>query len=154
MYIYLVRHAHALGADVDAMRPLSPRGREQVHALADFLAPSGVFQPAEFWHSPLVRSRQTAQLLARRLQLDVPHLLVPDLEPDSDPRAAARRLSVVKHAVAIVGHEPHLSALATLLIGGKAGLPVFVMKKCSVVALEGIDVHWSVRWHISPDLIA
>jgi phosphohistidine phosphatase len=154
MNVYLVRHAHAVGADVDATRPLSPRGREQVLALADFLAPSGGFQPAEFWHSPLVRSRQTAELLARRLHLDVPRSLMPDLEPESDPRAAARRLKVATHAVAIVGHEPHLSALATLLIGGKAGLPVFVMKKCSVLALEGIDVHWSVRWHISPDLLA
>ena len=154
MNVYLVRHAHAVAADVDATRPLSPRGREQVTALADFLAPSGVFQPAEFWHSPLVRSRQTAELLARRLQLDVSRSLIPELEPESDPRAAARRLKVTTHAVAIVGHEPHLSALATLLIGAKAGLPVFVMKKCSVLALEGIDAHWSVRWHISPDLLA
>ena len=154
MNVYLIRHAHAVGADVDATRPLSPRGREQVSDLADFLAPSGVFQPAEFWHSPLVRSRQTAELFARRLQLDVPHLLMPDLEPESDPRAAARRLRAITHAVAVVGHEPHLSALATSLIGGQGGLPVFVMKKCSVLALEGIDAHWSVRWHISPDLFA
>jgi len=154
MNVYLVRHAHAVGADVDAIRPLSPRGREQVRALADFLAPSGEFQPAEFWHSPLLRSRETAELLARRLQLDVPSSLIPDLEPESDPRAAARRVRDAAHAVAIVGHEPHLSALATLLIGGKAGLPVFVMKKCAVLALEGIEMHWSVRWHISPDLIA
>ena len=154
MNVYLIRHAHAVGADVDAMRPLSPRGREQVHALADFLAPSGVFQPAEFWHSPLERSRQTAELLARRLQLDLPRLLMADLEPESDPQAAARRLRETMHDVAVVGHEPHLSALATLLIGGKAGLPVFVMKKCAVLALEGIDVHWSVRWHISPELLA
>jgi phosphohistidine phosphatase len=153
MNIYLIRHAHAVGADVDATRPLSPRGREQVRALADFLAPSGMFQPAEFWHSPLVRSRQTADLVARRLQLDVPLSLMTDLEPESDPRAAARRLKGIAHAVAVVGHEPHLSALATLLIGGKAGLPVFVLKKCSVLALEGIDAHWSVRWHISPDLL-
>ena len=154
MNLYLVRHAHAVGTDVDPTRPLSPRGREQVIAVADFLASSGVFQPAEFWHSPLVRSRQTAELLGRRLQLDVPHSLMPDLEPESDPRAIKRRLTATARAIAIVGHEPHLSALATLLISGKAGLPVFVMKKCSVLALEGVDAHWSVRWHISPDLLA
>jgi phosphohistidine phosphatase len=154
MNVFLIRHAHAVGGDVDPTRPLSPRGREQVRALADFLSPSGALQPAEFWHSPLVRSRQTAELLARRLHLAVPHSLVPELEPESDPRAAARRLKAAAHDVAIVGHEPHLSALATLLIGGKIGLPVFVMKKCSVLALEGLDAHWSVRWHISPDLIA
>jgi phosphohistidine phosphatase len=108
----------------------------------------------EFWHSPLVRSRQTAELLARQLRSAAPLALMPDLEPEDDPRAALRRLRAASQAVALVGHEPHLSALATLLIGGRTGLPVFVMKKGSALALEGLETHWSVRWHISPDLIA
>jgi len=154
MNIYLIRHAHAIGADENPERPLSQRGRAQVHALAEFLKPSGLFQPTEFWHSPLARSRQTAELLVRQLRLTAPLTLAPDLEPEADPRAAFRRIKTTEHAVAIVGHEPHLSALATLLIGGKAGLPLFVMKKCSALALEGMEANWSVRWLVPPDLIA
>ncbi len=153
MQLYLIRHAHAVDADEDPERPLSKRGVEQVERLADFLRRSDLFQPAEFWHTSLSRSRQTTRLLSERLRLKVPHTLMPDLEPEDDPRAAARRIKAVTHPIAIVGHEPHLSSLATLLVVAKLEFPVFVLKKCSALALEGEGMHWSVRWHVSPDLI-
>src|SRR5688572_13916592 len=154
MQLYLTRHAHAVDADEDHERPLSKRGVNRVAGLTSFLRSSDLFRPEEFWHSPLSRSRQTVQLLAQRLRLDVPHTLMPDLEPEDDPRAAARRIKAVTRSLAIVGHEPHLSLLATLLVIGKMDYPAFVMKKCSALALEGEGAHWSVRWHVSPDLIA
>jgi phosphohistidine phosphatase len=153
MQLYLIRHAHAVDADEDPERPLSKRGVEQVAGLANFLSRSALFQPSEFWHTSLSRSRQTTQLLSRQLRLQAPHVMMPDLEPEDDPRAAARRIKAVTHSIAIVGHEPHLSSLATLLVVGKLEFPVFVMKKCSALALEGEGMHWSVRWHVSPDLI-
>jgi phosphohistidine phosphatase len=122
-------------------------------SLAAFLRRSQLFQPEEFWHSSLLRSRQTAALLAERLSLSAPHSLMPDLEPDDDPRAVARRIKATAHPLAIFGHEPHLSALATLLVAGKTAPATFVMKKCSALALEGVGAHWMVRWHVSPDLI-
>lgn len=154
MIVYLIRHAHAVDPDKDPERPLSARGRTQVAALANFLKRSGLFQPSEFWHSPLLRARETAELLRQRLSLASPCLLVPDLEPEDDPRAAARRVRVTTHDIAVVGHEPHLSTLATLLLTGKSDLPLVVMKKCSALALEGAGSHWTVRWHVSPELIA
>ena len=153
MNLFLIRHAHAVGADEDPARPLSSRGREQALAVAEFLSRRGLFQPVEVWHSPLVRSRQTAELFVRRLRPEVRLTLMPDLEPESDPRASVRRFKVMTHALAIVGHEPHLSALASLLVTGRMEPSSFVMKKCAALALEGIDPHWSVRWHVSPDLI-
>lgn len=153
MNLFLIRHAHAVSADENAARPLSPRGREQVLSLAEFLASSGLFQPENFWHSPLDRSRQTAELLARRLRPAAPLRLMPDLQPEANPRATVRRINSATGALAIVGHEPHLSALATLLVAGKSEPPAFVMKKCSALALEGMDGFWTVRWHVSPDLI-
>jgi phosphohistidine phosphatase len=154
MHVYLVRHAHAVDVDEDPERPLSKRGQDQVRALAAFLRRSTLFQPAEIWHSSLVRSRQTAELLAQRMSLSAPCTLMPDLEPEDDPRAVARRVKAITHPVAVVGHEPHLSALATLLVVGKTEPATFVMKKCSALALEGVGAHWTVRWHVSPDLLA
>jgi phosphohistidine phosphatase len=153
MKLYLIRHAHAVDASEDPARPLSRRGREQVVALATFLKQAGVFEPAEFWHSSLVRSRETAALLAEQMRLEAPASQEPGLEPEDDPRAIARRVLTMRRATAIVGHEPHLSGLATLLVAGKMGLPVFIMKKCSALALEGEGSHWSVRWHVSPELM-
>src|SRR4051794_25140507 len=111
MHVYLIRHAHAVDLEEDPERPLSKRGEEQVRALATLLKHSTAFQPADFWHSSLIRSRQTAQILVNRLRLNAPLTLMPDLEPDADPRAVARRIKATPHPLAVVGHEPHLSAL-------------------------------------------
>ena len=154
MLVYLIRHAHAVDAEENPARPLSRRGEAQVRTLADFLRRGGAFQPAEIWHSSLVRSRQTAEQLATRLQLPAPLTLMPDLEPEDDPRAVARRLKATTHAVAVVGHEPHLSALGSLLLTSRTEPPVIVMKKCAALALEGAGPHWMLRWHVSPEVIA
>src|SRR4051812_28502116 len=154
MLIFLIRHADAVDTNENAERPLSVRGEQQVRVMADFLRRSEVFQPDEVWHSPLLRSRQTADLLARRLKLAAPLRLMPDLEPEDDSRAVARRIKAMPHSVAIVGHEPHLSALASFLVVGKTEPPSFVMKKCAALALEGAGAHWMVRWHVAPDLVA
>lgn len=152
--LFLIRHAHAVDAEENPERPLSDRGRKQVRALAKFLRPNGAPQPSEIWHSPLVRSRETAQLLAERLELDAPLVLVAGLEPEDEPAVIARKIEAFRHPLAIVGHEPHLSALASLLVAGPEGRATFVLKKCSVLALEGAGARWQVRWLISPELLA
>jgi len=154
MQLYLIRHAHALEGDDDAARPLSGKGRAQVKRVAAFLRTSGAFAPAEIWHSPLVRARQTAELLARRLTLGAPRRAVAGLTPEGDPRLMVRRLAREERALALVGHDPHLSALASLLVAGVAAPPVFALKKCSVLALEREAGHWVVRWHVPPELLA
>ena len=152
--LYLVRHAHALDAEVDPARPLSERGRKQVATLARFLQISGAFRPEEIWHSPLARARESAQLLALQLKLPAPLREMPDLQPEDDPAATARRLKVVRRPVAIFGHEPHLSGLASLLVAGAMEPTAFVFKKCTVLMLESYDGRWKVRWQISPELLA
>jgi phosphohistidine phosphatase len=154
MLIYLIRHADALDGVDDAARPLSVRGEQQLRVLADFLQRARTFVPDEVWHSPLVRARQTAELLAGYCDLITPLRLMPDLRPEDDPRAVARRLKVNTRSVAVVGHEPHLSALATLLVVGKTEPVSFVMKKGAVLALERSAEHWMARWHVSPGLLA
>jgi phosphohistidine phosphatase len=154
MLLHLIRHAHALDGDDDAARPLSGKGRTQVRRIAALLRASGVFAPAEIWHSPLVRARQTAELFARRLTLDAPRRAVAGLTPEDDPRLMVKRLAREGRALALVGHDPHLSALASLLVAGVAAPPVFALKKCSVLALEREAGRWVVRWHVSPELLA
>ena len=152
--LWLVRHAHAREADDDAARPLSQRGCRQVRTLAKFLATSRPVQPAEIWHSPLLRARQTAQLLTKFLRLAAPLIETAGLAPFDDPRIVARRINPLRRDVAIVGHEPHLSALASLLVAGSAAPPAFALKKCAVLALERAPASWVVRWQVSPELLA
>ena len=165
MLLHLVRHAHALREEEDKARPLSPRGRGEVARLARFLGVCGVFRPAQIWHSPLARSRQTADDLAARLLLvEALRVEIPGLLPEDDPRELSDRIHLHpkdRGDLAIIGHEPHLSALASLLVRGKARPDLFVLKKSALLTLELTEAahkktghaRWIVRWHLSPELL-
>jgi phosphohistidine phosphatase len=151
--LYLIRHAEALDAANDDIRPLSPRGREQVRQLADFLRGKGLFAPTALWHSPLVRARETATLLAQHLKFSVPLVETRGLRPEDSPVEIASILREQVEPIAVVGHEPHLSALASLLVSGRMAPPRFLFRKGCVLALDGAENHWSASWQISPDLL-
>src|SRR5882724_8797685 len=125
MLLYLIRHAHAIDAKDDAARPLSKRGRDQVRALGEFLQASGVFAPEEIWHSPLIRAHETAWRLAKSLGLRATLVETATVRPEDPPASIAQKLSASRESLAIVGHEPHLSSLASLLVTGRAEVPVF-----------------------------
>jgi phosphohistidine phosphatase len=145
--IYLMRHADAVSDEVDPARPLSRRGHEQVARVCEILAKDGTFGPVEVWHSPLVRSRETAELLVRGLGLRVPILLKPGLEPDDDPAQIACDLMEEKRDVAVVGHEPHLGVLTTLIAHAGTRHPVYYpFPKAGVVALYIDGDSWKSRW--------
>lgn len=151
--LYLIRHAEAVDTVPDHARILSERGRGQVRALARFLGRTRAFRPAEVWHSPLARARETATLLAQELALAAPLQCVAGLTPEDDPRLFAARCGGREQPLAVVGHEPHLGALASLLVTGAPEPVVFAMKKGAVLALEPAGRRWSVRWHIHPGLL-
>lgn len=153
MTLYLIRHAHAVGADEDPLRPLSSRGRSQTVQLARFLQAGRQLHPSEFWHSPLARSRETAALLARSLRFAGPLVETSGLEPEDDPRATASLVSGAPDGLVIVGHEPHLSALATLLLQARGHVPVVSLQKGACLALDRKDDDWCIRWLIGAELI-
>ena len=128
MRVTLIRHAEA-GDDAasDEARSLTKRGREDARRLGRALARRGVAFSLMV-SSPLVRAVQTAEIVAAEIgyreRLTVTELLVPD-------GAASRVLAWLKAAgrdldrlpsIALVAHEPILSAVAALLIG-KARYP-------------------------------
>lgn len=163
MLLYLVRHAHAVTEEEDPSRPLSLRGADYTRRLAEFFKSNGAFTPAQVWHSPLRRARETAEILTRGLELEAGLVETPGLTPDDDPDDTVKRLASLMStkALAIVGHEPHLSTLATLLVRGKARPELLEFKKGAVLALERTDeIHrksgdprWIILWHVSPALL-
>lgn len=153
MMLYVIRHAHAVAAAEDPERPLSKRGRQQVRRIASFLKQSDAIAVGEIWHSPLARSVQTATLLRDRLGLEARLVEVKGLEGEDVPTIIAGRLKSRRQPLAIVGHEPHLSAFLSLLVAGAAEPRKFVLKKCAVVALGHVDGQWAVRWQVSPEIV-
>lgn len=150
MLLYLIRHAQAEDGEDDFARPLSAKGRRQVRQMAAFLRRAGLFEAKEIRFSPLLRARDTARLFARELKGGIRVIETAALKPFADPAVAARRLRREQKPVAVVGHEPHLSSLATLLLGGERDEPRVVLKKCAVLALERTGRHWAARWLVSP----
>lgn len=150
MLVYIIRHAHAEDGDDDFARPLSAKGRRQVRRMAGFLRRGGLFEAKEICHSPLLRAKETARLFARELTGTVRLREMAALKPLADPAVAAGRLRRARSPVAVVGHEPHLSSLATRLLGGGHDEPRVVLKKCAVLALERTGRAWAVRWLVSP----
>lgn len=153
MHLYLIRHAHALDGDDDDSRPLSRKGRKQARTLARFLREAGAFEAEEIWHSPLRRARETSALLAKHLQTKVRLTAVAGLRPEDPGDSILGKLRKTRRTVALVGHEPHLSALATLLVTGEAAPPRFMFKKCAALRLDRVAGGWAVRWQVSPELI-
>ncbi len=163
MHLYLVRHAHAVTEEQDPSRPLSPQGRADIERVALFLNATPAFRPAQLWHSPLARARETAALLARHLAPEPILVETPGLLPEDDPRELATRLEShpLDTGIALVGHEPHLGALATLLVRGKPRPTAFNLQKTAIIALEPTgSVHkktarprWRIRWHLTPELL-
>jgi phosphohistidine phosphatase len=153
--IFLVRHAHAVSEEENPLRPLSVRGHDECRRLVAFFQNNRAFTPAEFWHSPLLRAYETAD----RLSALAPFAALREtagLLPEDDPAKIAARIATVAptQMLALVGHEPHLSALATLLVTGRSGHAAFTLEKGAVLALVSVDNHtWDVRWQIAPSLL-
>jgi phosphohistidine phosphatase len=147
MMIYLMRHADAVSDEENPVRPLSRKGREQVERVCLALAKVPGFKPSQIWHSPLARSRETAELLAKGLGLQVPVMLVKGITPDDDPTAIAGVLEASEADIALVGHEPHLGVLASLLVHGPERSGVFYpFSKASVLSLTRRGKRWQSEW--------
>lgn len=163
MPLYLIRHAHAVSEAESRQRPLSDRGRVQVRSLAAFFRANNLFGPAHLWHSPLARARETAELLLIGLASEAALVETTGLLPEDDPQEMAARLNTITTAIniALVGHQPHLGALATLLVRGKPGPELLDFKKGSILSLERTgDSHkktgqplWYVNWFVTPELL-
>jgi phosphohistidine phosphatase len=153
MNLYILRHAHAVDAADDPERPLSARGRKQVRTLAAFLKQSDALVTREVWHSPLARSGETAELLIKKLGLEANLVEIDGLQPEDDPQLLTQRFKNRQQPLAIVGHDPQLSALVSFLVTGSTEPSRFILKKCTIIALERTEGVWTVRWQISPELL-
>lgn len=140
MILDIVRHAWAGQADEavwpdDKLRPLTRKGRKRFARLVRRLAKRG-FRPELIATSPLVRCRQTAELLADGTggPAVVPR---PELAPggDLDPLLAWMAEAATScQRVAWVGHSPDVERLTAALIG--SGEVRLRLAKGAVATLE------------------
>ncbi len=136
--LYLVRHAVAAERGPewsdDDVRPLTDRGiarfRKAVAGLA--VLDLGI---EEVLTSPLVRARQTAELLAAGVPEHPRVATLEALAPGHSPPDIASAIvgATRRRCLALVGHEPDLGALAAFLIGARQAIP---LKKGGVCRID------------------
>ena len=143
MELVLIRHAEAEELDPDAawgmddaLRPLTEKGRAQAQHAASALA--------KFWgiadvvaSSALTRAQETAAFLVKSLSPSGPNRILSEFAPEGDLTQQLQRLLEFEadSRVAIVGHQPSISALAGQLIGARPTLN-FVFKPACICAIE------------------
>ena len=157
--LYLIRHGIAAerGDDYpdDSKRPLTNDGisslRKEVEALENL--------DVAFDHiitSPLVRTKQTAEIFAQHLPSKPSMSTSDSLAPAGSPAGVVQ--DVVKHArkgrIALVGHEPNLGELAARLIGAKTPIE---FKKGGIcrIDFEALPPKGTgqLRWFVTPKML-
>jgi phosphohistidine phosphatase len=157
--LYLVRHAIAAerGEDWpdDTKRPLTERGisrfKEEVGGLKPLEAAID-----EIFTSPLVRAKQTADLLAAGIDGKPTVKLLDALAPGHAPATVMAQLAKAakRRRIAIVGHEPDLGELAAHLIGARRPLPFKKGGMCRIdVAGLTSKPAGALAWFVTPKVL-
>ena len=157
--LYLIRHGIAEDrGDAwpdDTKRPLTEDGMSRLRKSARALARIGVSFDVVLT-SPLVRTQQTAEIVASAFSPKPPIVNVEALAPDGSPTAVIAELE--KHSkrarIAIVGHEPGIGELASRL----AGLRTDMEFKKGAIARIDVDMlppkgPGILRWFIPPKFL-
>jgi phosphohistidine phosphatase len=116
--VFLVRHAEAAPGEPDELRRLTTAGRESARVLGEQLA---AHRPTSVVSSPLLRARETAELIARacKLESSADEGLAPGATIETLQDAAADG----GETVVAVGHQPDCSEIVFALTGSDVSFP-------------------------------
>jgi phosphohistidine phosphatase len=157
--LYLVRHGLAEErGDAwpdDSKRPLTDEGISRMRKAARGLARLGMSVEVVLT-SPLVRARQTAEILAGALDPRPSLVNVDSLAPDGAYAAVVADLE--KHArktrLALVGHEPMIGEFAARILGSRHPIE---FKKGAVCRIDIEDLPpagpGDLRWMLTPKIL-
>lgn len=159
MNLYLIRHAIAeeeSPSGEDSQRELTDKGAKKMRLIAKGLRTLGVDFDL-IVSSPYIRAVQTAEILSevfKKKKFVLSDHLMPAGDMDLLIAEINEKYSV--NSLAIVGHEPYLSTLVSLLTAG--GTPVeMTFKKGGVCHLSTDDLHHThkatLEWLLTPGVL-
>ena len=160
MNLFILRHGLAIepgssGYAKDSERPLTPKGERKLWKIADAMEE---LELRFDWilSSPYLRARQTAEIVAESLDLRKQLEFSEHLTPAG---SAKKLVTLINHRkppakeVLLVGHEPYLSELISLLVAGDTQSAV-LMKKGGLckLTLEQLEAQRCARleWLLTP----
>jgi len=159
MDVYLMRPGPALAhastdAPADDQRPLSQKGIKKTRRAAKGLMALRPYIDRLF-SSPLVRARQTADIVAEALRFKGQVEELTELAPDGDLEKLVGSLTSYKdcQGILLVGHQPNLGETASLLLTGNTALEIDFKKSavcCIKVNTFPARGHGSLGWMLAP----
>jgi phosphohistidine phosphatase len=153
--ICLVRHAIAVERDArgytdDRARPLTPEGRKRMKAAAAGLRT--LVKPQAILTSPVLRARQTAEILGEAFGLK--QRLLEALGNGDHGATVAACQAGREQSVILVGHEPWMSELLSVLVAGSAGTAASVFRKgaAALISFDGAPAAGTgtLEWLLQP----
>lgn len=163
MNLYLLRHAIAVphgasGYEDDSMRPLTEEGRDRLRRVGSALAAMELGLD-RILSSPYVRARETAEIVSEQLQIEEKLAFSEHLACGGNPEALIQDIRSLRPQAGnlmLVGHEPDLSELASLLLTGSRELPL-AFKKAGLCRLAIDDLTAgrcaTLEWLLPPKLM-
>jgi phosphohistidine phosphatase SixA len=118
VHVFLVRHAEAAPGEPDDLRRLTAAGRDAARALGERLAGA---HPTAIVSSPLLRARETADLIARACKLDA--TADDNLAPGATVETLREAARDKGATVVAIGHQPDCSEIVFDLTGRETTFP-------------------------------
>ncbi len=159
MLVFVIRHAAAATSGSfarDCERPLTNDGIERMKRVAKGLKKIGVEVQSVF-SSPFVRARETAEIVAKEIMAKPQ---VTECAELAGGRGAKEALGFIAKTnaeqIAVVGHEPQLGDLVSLMVAGNSKT-IVDMKKASVSCVEcegkAAAGEGILLWHLVPSVV-
>lgn len=162
MKFYILRHAEAVDHGdprfKETERPLTPKGIERTRLLAHALRQMEITFDV-ILSSPLVRAKETAEIVERGLHQPGTLKFSDHLKPGGSVDKLIEQIHTMRpvpDSIVLVGHEPCLSGLVSLLCTGGPGL-IVTLKKGALCRMEIETLRAAqcavLEWLIQPRLI-
>ena len=161
MGIFVLRHGIAADRDPaefpdDSLRPLSPRGERKLRRVCEAMREMELSFDL-ILSSPFLRARRTAEIAAETLGMGDCLRFDDELAPEGDPVSLIEHVNGISPAprnLLLVGHEPYLSRLISVLTTGRGELRV-ELKKGGLAGLEAqeglaFDSCAVLKWLLTP----
>lgn len=165
MQLCLLRHAKAEmvispDSQVDAKRALTPEGERKMRQVAAGMV-SMDLKIEVILSSPYVRARQTAEIAARALGLMESLVLTDSLAAVAGPAEVVEVINArhsARQTILLVGHEPNLGQLASLLLSGRENGLGILFKKAALMSLSSEELKRGkcavLEWFLTPKQLA
>jgi phosphohistidine phosphatase len=157
--LYLIRHGIAAERGDkypdDSKRPLTVAGLASLRKEVKALVKLGITFD-QIISSPLLRTKQTAEVFAQGLPAKPPLVFSDALAPAGSSADVVQELGkhMRKGSIALVGHEPNLGELAARLIGARAA---FEFRKGAICRIDfevfppkGLG---HLQWFVTPRML-